>query len=237
MIRFTNAAGRAMFLSLTGEHDNRDRWNADEASLADLAAALVVLTPDQRRELTMLCVGHLRMGALLTGWSFDEEMAQEIEKLNGQLERFRHLGSVVLAREGGATELHDHEDRPTGDFMCASCGESAESASALVHDDDCLRSLAEAAFDADRPPTRPVVLKHPEGDWSNDDVDPRDSESLRRLRNLIDDKLGWRDVEQQEGGDYEARIVEIGEALKAWREAAIVSNEHPLAVLQTAVFP
>jgi hypothetical protein len=49
------------------------------------------------------------------------------------------------------------------------------------------------------------------------DVDPGDSERLRRLREIIDTEIGWASPEDEEAGDYEARLREVAEELKALR--------------------
>jgi hypothetical protein len=62
------------------------------------------------------------------------------------------------------------------------------------------------------PLTRPVRLKHPmpesAGPFSHD-VDPGDSDSLRRLREIIDLELGWASPEDEEAGDYEGRLRQV----------------------------
>lgn len=73
---------------------------------------------------------------------------------------------------------------------------------------------------AERPVTRPVRLKYPlpAGAGPFDaDIDPKDSESLRRLREIIDSELGWATSEDEERGDYEARLREVAEELRALR--------------------
>lgn len=46
------------------------------------------------------------------------------------------------------------------------------------------------------------------------DLDPADSLELRWLRHAIDTELGWANEADQEGGDYLARIKEVGAQLK-----------------------
>lgn len=68
-----------------------------------------------------------------------------------------------------------------------------------------------------RPPRRKVNLKHPLPPGAGpfgDDTDPEDSNRLRELRSIIDDEIGWRDDDQMEGGDYAARLREVGRLLK-----------------------
>lgn len=62
-------------------------------------------------------------------------------------------------------------------------------------------------------PTRSVNLKSPLPPGTGpfwDDVDPEDSERLRRLRNIIDEEIGWSSKADEEGGDYESRLREVG---------------------------
>lgn len=71
-----------------------------------------------------------------------------------------------------------------------------------------------------RPRTRPVRLKHPPPPGAGpfaQDLDPEDSERLRRLRSLIDSELGWASQDDEEAGDYEARLIEVAAELKRLR--------------------
>lgn len=71
-----------------------------------------------------------------------------------------------------------------------------------------------------KPRTRAVRLKHPmpagAGPFDHD-VDPKDSDSLRRLRQIIDTELGWASTEDEEAGDYEARLREVAAELRRLR--------------------
>lgn len=46
--------------------------------------------------------------------------------------------------------------------------------------------------------------------------DPEDTARLFELRDIIDD-IGWRDEEQERGGDYAARLKEVAEELRQLR--------------------
>jgi len=74
-----------------------------------------------------------------------------------------------------------------------------------------------AAKRTSRPKTRPVKLKHPLPPGAGPfgaDTDPEDSERLRRLRTIIDDQIGWDSFEDQEAGDYEARLQQVAKQLR-----------------------
>jgi hypothetical protein len=51
------------------------------------------------------------------------------------------------------------------------------------------------------------------------ECDEDDSRRLRLMCDVIDDKIGWDDEEQQEAGDYLARLKQIAEELPELREA------------------
>lgn len=72
-----------------------------------------------------------------------------------------------------------------------------------------------------KPPTREVRLKYPmpagAGPFGSD-VDPKDSESLRRLREIIDSEIGWASPEDEEAGDYEIRLKQVARELGALRD-------------------
>jgi hypothetical protein len=72
------------------------------------------------------------------------------------------------------------------------------------------------------PTTRAVNLKLPMppggGPFGEGpDTDPGDSERLRRLRNIIDDKIGWACLKEEEDGDYEARLMDVAAILRQLR--------------------
>lgn len=105
-------------------------------------------------------------------------------------------------------------------------------------------AAARALFDAMTVPRTAAKKREPTAAYIEEiDTDPGDSDSLRRLRNLIDDKLGWRDFEQQERGNHEARLIEIATALAVLRRMWVgddvdmgeATNAHD--TLKTAVFP
>ena len=67
-------------------------------------------------------------------------------------------------------------------------------------------------------PTREVNLKHPlppgAGPFGEGpDTDPGDSEALMRLRNIIDDEIGWASPAEEEAGDYEGRLRQLARQL------------------------
>jgi len=67
-------------------------------------------------------------------------------------------------------------------------------------------------------PTRPVKLKIPlppgAGPFGEGfDVDPADSEALCRLRQIIDQEIGWASLEDEEAGDYESRLHQVATQL------------------------
>jgi len=49
------------------------------------------------------------------------------------------------------------------------------------------------------------------------DVDPADSDSLRRLREIIDTEIGWNSEDDEEGGDYERRLRDVAAELRRLR--------------------
>jgi hypothetical protein len=51
-------------------------------------------------------------------------------------------------------------------------------------------------------------------------IDPKDSAALLALRNAIDEELGWETQEEEEAGDYVARVRQVGAQL-AGRPAPI----------------
>ena len=72
-----------------------------------------------------------------------------------------------------------------------------------------------------RPPgvqkPRPVRLRIPQGDGAGPfgaDVAPEDSARLAELREIIDTEIGWASEEDEEAGDYAARLREVAALLK-----------------------
>lgn len=70
--------------------------------------------------------------------------------------------------------------------------------------------------------TRPVNLKIPlppgAGPFGEGpDVDPGDSVALSRLRSIIDREIGWASREDEEDGDYEARLMDVAVILRQLR--------------------
>jgi len=68
------------------------------------------------------------------------------------------------------------------------------------------------------PTTRAVNLKIPMppggGPFGEGpDTDPGDSKALSRLRSIIDDKIGWASLKEEEDGDYEARLHQVATQL------------------------
>lgn len=47
------------------------------------------------------------------------------------------------------------------------------------------------------------------------EIEPPDDAWLEKLGNAIDDHLGWRTKEDEEGGDYPARVIQVAEELRA----------------------
>lgn len=69
-----------------------------------------------------------------------------------------------------------------------------------------------------KPKTREVKLRYPmPTDVGGFGVDPEDSERLRRLRSIIDDDIGWASPEEEEIGNYEARLRQIAAELPQLR--------------------
>lgn len=54
------------------------------------------------------------------------------------------------------------------------------------------------------------------------DYDIEDSDRLRELRNAIDERIGWRNQEEEDGGDYLERIRQMGQLLNELEDLAIV---------------
>lgn len=59
-------------------------------------------------------------------------------------------------------------------------------------------------------------------------VDPRDSASLYELRQIIDEEAGWDNEQQEEAGDYGARLRDV---IERWKQAedSFNSDQAPLA--------
>lgn len=75
-----------------------------------------------------------------------------------------------------------------------------------------LRSAAEKAVEAALDAARGPVI---DADVDFFGVDREDSARLLELRQVIDDALGWETVEEEEAGDYVARVRQVGAKLRA----------------------
>ena len=74
-------------------------------------------------------------------------------------------------------------------------------------------------------PAVPPELEGPSGDEGQgepfgDETDPADSESLRRLRGIIDDRIGWKNQKEEDEGGYEQRLLQVAAELRELRELA-----------------
>lgn len=64
------------------------------------------------------------------------------------------------------------------------------------------------------------------GPFGND-VDPADSDRLQELRAAVDDYLGWENAEEEEAGDYVARVKQVGEKIRALRRPTHTDEPTP----------